>query len=144
MWTNVNNYFKLLYSWWKKSRTGDQRAQKYFSTTCRVKDTKENEFLVLLSMCRLKSHSWGSSGIRKRNETSQIIRERKVIVIFFSFIITLSTEHFSSIRHVIYFCLKPYRTERIENNFSKRYIIPETCTNVDSFVFIFILWKSFE
>lgn len=63
------------------------------TATCRMKEDLKK---CVWSFCRLKSHSWGfSHKKRRRNGTSQIIRERKVIVIFFSFIIALSTEHFS-------------------------------------------------
>lgn len=52
---------------------------------------------------------------RRKNETSQIIQERKVIVIFLSFIIALSTEHFS--KYFLHFSQKRYRQDKIENKF---------------------------
>lgn len=89
-------------------------------------------------------HTWGSQKYTEM-KYHKSCEKRKVIVIFFSFIITLSTAHFSkkNILHVISFFSLPFRYliawKESKNNFSWKIHHPSTCTNVDKLFFIFFL-----
>lgn len=105
----VNNYFKLLYKWMTRNNislffwqfesvninfsTATARGRnEECLTTCRIRDTKTNDFW---SFCRiftfLKSHSWGSW----KYETSQIIRTKRSTSYFLHLSFALSMKHFS-------------------------------------------------